>query len=161
MIQPSQYILIAWSTQKSTLIICMDRKGFGVHLFNPPFPPRLFWTTHLSLPDIALYCKKHIISKHAPFVYAWGFLCAHMCVCVCFSSQPRHATETEGGEFDICKLNSAQTWQWWSVVHSSRDCLYLHSCPWVLQQVCPLRRPRAQATASSSINDSIEKSNSY
>lgn len=132
-------------TQKIPLIIRMDRKGFGVHLFSssiPPFP-RLFWTTKLSLSDMVLYCKKHIIRERAPFVYAWGFERAHVCLCVPFS-QSRHGAETEGGEFDICKLNSAQTWQWWSVVHSSRDCLYLRSCPWVLQQACPLHRPQPQ-----------------
>lgn len=111
-------------------------------LFNPPFP-WLFWTTQLSLPDMVLYCKKHIIREHAPFVYVWGFVRAHVCLCVPFS-QSRHGAETEGGEFDICKLNSAQTWQWWSVVHSSRDCLYLRSCLWVLQQACPLHRPQPQ-----------------
>lgn len=111
-------------------------------LFDPPFP-RLFWTTQLSLSDTVLYCKKHIIREHAPFVYARGFVHAHVCLCVPFS-QSRHGAETEGGEFDICKLNSAQTWQWWSVVHSSRDCLYLCSCPWVLQQACPLHRLQPQ-----------------
>ena len=76
----------------------------------------------------------------------WVCVCVcvrvYVCVCVCLPHNPDMAQRRRGGEFDICKLNSAQTWQWWSVVHSSRDCLYLHSCPWVLQQACPLHRPQ-------------------
>lgn len=114
-------------------------------LFKPP--PRLLWTTQLSLPDVLLYCKKHIITKHASFVHTWGFVRAHVSVCAFLTIQTwcrDRGWDGGGGEFDICKLNSAQTWQWWSVVHSSRDCLYLHSCPWVLQQACPLHRPQPQ-----------------
>lgn len=47
--------------------------------------PRLVWKTCLSQPDAFLYCKKHIISMHAPFVYLRGE-CA--CTCVCFSHNP-------------------------------------------------------------------------
>lgn len=39
-------------------------------------------------------------------------------------------------------------WQWWSVVHSSRDCLYLHSCLGVLHRAWPLCRPQPRASAA-------------
>lgn len=54
-------------------------------LFKPP--PRLLWTTQLSLPDVLLYCKKHIITKHASFVHTWGFVRAHVSVCAFLTIQ--------------------------------------------------------------------------
>lgn len=97
--------LTVWSAiarnthKKSTMTGCMDRKrvwSASLLLFNSPFP-QLFWTTRLSLSDVALYCKKHIISRRAPFVYMWGFCaCAHVCLRGSFS-QSRRGAETEGG----------------------------------------------------------------
>lgn len=131
----------AWSTQKSTLIICLDQKrvwSASLPLFNPPFPPRLFWTTQLSPPDVVLYCKEaHNTQACTICVFSWGCVCARVCPCA-----PLARARQREGEFDICKLNSAQTWQWWSVVHSSSDCLYLRFCPRVLQRACLLHRPQ-------------------
>lgn len=69
-------------------------------LFNPSLP-RLLWTTQLSLSNAVLYYKKHIISKHAPFVYR--FVCAHGCLCAPLSQSRRGAeAEAGGGASSTC-----------------------------------------------------------
>lgn len=108
---------------------------FRVHrLFSSPLPLE-FWTKRLYWHGF--YCKKHIRIIQARLVCLEFGLTVYECV----FSTTQTCHRDRGGEFDISKLNSAQTWQWRSAVHSRRDCLYLRSCLWVLQLAGPLHRP--------------------
>lgn len=108
---------------------------------------------HMYGPECLLFftlLKNTLISAGICFCTGTQTGVHHLCsmrVCVCArmpSLHCRRGAETGRAKFDICKLNSAQTWQWWSVVHSRRDCLYLYSCPWVLQQACLLHMLQPQ-----------------
>lgn len=122
-------------------------------------PQSLLFQTILSNTVISAWCgshcKGHTINHHAPFVWASAVCIHNMCVFFTVWAWCRDRGE-RGAEFDICKLNSAQTWQWWSVVHSSSDCLYLHSCPWVLHQACPIHRPQPQARLAHLLMTALE-----
>lgn len=86
-----------------------------------------------------VFTARHTLESFMRDSCVWSLV--RLCTSVSFSTaQTCH--RDRGGEFDISKLNSAQTWQWRSAVHSRRDCLYLHSCLWVLQHACPLHRPQ-------------------
>lgn len=144
----SHYTAKHFGPQRSTLILCEDRRRFADHLLTLiPLPPKLFWTTQV-MSTCCGSCHKEDITRDQLSVQVFVSV-----------SPSRRGTEAVAGvraKFDICKLNSAQTWQWWSAVHRNCDCLYLRSCPGVLQQAYTRSTP-----ASSSINDNIAKWNSY